>query len=174
MRVYYADWQMECCGTPFAVGDEVAWRLVPAGEEDARYGATARVEHHGGPDAETVGRVRAIELVHQRYTVRTDPRVRERIDRALAADRPSDGPVLLPSPYTTEPVPGAHTLEPVAACPRWFEREDPGEGPGPRRIRRTTGALVTLDVTGTRPTRPENPAAPEPPGATPAEPGDCR
>ena len=23
--VWYASWQMECCGDPFAVGDEVAW-----------------------------------------------------------------------------------------------------------------------------------------------------
>lgn len=27
-KVLYADWQMECCGTPFAVGDEVAWPLL--------------------------------------------------------------------------------------------------------------------------------------------------
>ncbi|MFE0178659.1 DUF6578 domain-containing protein [Streptomyces sp. NPDC059002] len=27
-QVLYADWQMECCGTPFAVGDEVAWPLL--------------------------------------------------------------------------------------------------------------------------------------------------
>ncbi|HLL34529.1 MAG TPA: DUF6578 domain-containing protein [Streptomyces sp.] len=35
-RVFYAGWQMECCGTPFSVGDEVSWQLllVP-GEEPA-------------------------------------------------------------------------------------------------------------------------------------------
>ncbi|KAB1980480.1 DUF6578 domain-containing protein [Streptomyces triticiradicis] len=27
-RVFYADWQMECCGTPFSVGDEVSWPLL--------------------------------------------------------------------------------------------------------------------------------------------------
>ncbi|GGN84792.1 hypothetical protein GCM10011579_075110 [Streptomyces albiflavescens] len=27
-RVFYADWQMECCGTPFSVGDEVNWPLL--------------------------------------------------------------------------------------------------------------------------------------------------
>ncbi|CAM5238037.1 hypothetical protein SALBM135S_00682 [Streptomyces alboniger] len=27
-KVWYEDWQMECCGTPFAVGDEVAWPLM--------------------------------------------------------------------------------------------------------------------------------------------------
>ncbi|WP_369693106.1 DUF6578 domain-containing protein, partial [Streptomyces luteocolor] len=25
-NVMYDDWQMECCGEPFGVGDEVAWR----------------------------------------------------------------------------------------------------------------------------------------------------
>lgn len=25
--VWYASWQMECCGDPFAVGDEVAWTV---------------------------------------------------------------------------------------------------------------------------------------------------
>ncbi|MFD5518325.1 DUF6578 domain-containing protein [Streptomyces sp. NPDC127066] len=27
-RVFYADWEMECCGTPFSVGDEVTWPLL--------------------------------------------------------------------------------------------------------------------------------------------------
>ncbi|MFI0963679.1 DUF6578 domain-containing protein [Streptomyces sp. NPDC021080] len=27
-RVFYADWQMECCGTPFSAGDEVSWPLL--------------------------------------------------------------------------------------------------------------------------------------------------
>ncbi|WP_344013265.1 DUF6578 domain-containing protein [Streptomyces thermospinosisporus] len=27
-HVIYEDWQMECCGEPFAVGDEVAWPLL--------------------------------------------------------------------------------------------------------------------------------------------------
>ncbi|MEU1196691.1 DUF6578 domain-containing protein [Streptomyces sp. NPDC005813] len=26
--VFYADWQMECCGTPFSVDDEVSWPLL--------------------------------------------------------------------------------------------------------------------------------------------------
>ncbi|WP_128437219.1 DUF6578 domain-containing protein [Streptomyces cyaneus] len=27
-HVFYADWQMGCCGTPFEVGDEVSWPLL--------------------------------------------------------------------------------------------------------------------------------------------------
>ncbi|MEV6049471.1 DUF6578 domain-containing protein [Streptomyces sp. NPDC052107] len=38
MRVFYEDWQMECCGTPFAVGDEVSWKLVAYGAEAVREG----------------------------------------------------------------------------------------------------------------------------------------
>ncbi|WP_338061088.1 DUF6578 domain-containing protein, partial [Streptomyces kanamyceticus] len=38
-KVLYADWQMECCGTPFAVGDEVTWPLlVLSGGGDGLYG----------------------------------------------------------------------------------------------------------------------------------------
>ncbi|MER6067591.1 DUF6578 domain-containing protein [Streptomyces sp. NPDC001817] len=161
MRVFYENWQMECCGTPFAVGDEVAWRLVAYDAEDIRegrgYGAGARVENHGGPDRETAGRVRAVELVQQEYLARTDPRALERVDRALASSQPRDA-VLLPSPYSMEPVPGAHTLEAVGACPKWFESQEPGREPGPHRIRRAVGVLVALEV----------------PDGTPPEPGDHR
>ncbi|MFB0620036.1 DUF6578 domain-containing protein [Streptomyces sp. AGS-58] len=171
-RVFYEDWQMECCGTPFAVGDEVAWRLAAYGEEERRehtgYGAEARVENHLGSEWEALGRVHGIELVHQEYVVHTDPRLRERLDRALDPDAEPGETVLLPSPHRMEQVPGAWTPEPVDACPRWFGREEPGREPGPQRVRHTVGALVTLDVTGVRD------VAPEVPGATPDEPGDRR
>ncbi|MFF3410671.1 DUF6578 domain-containing protein [Streptomyces sp. NPDC002742] len=32
--VFYADWQMECCGTPFSVGDEVSWPLLLGDADD--------------------------------------------------------------------------------------------------------------------------------------------
>ncbi|MET7915074.1 DUF6578 domain-containing protein [Streptomyces avermitilis] len=32
--VYYEDWQMECCGTPFSVGDEVSWPLLLMDADD--------------------------------------------------------------------------------------------------------------------------------------------
>ena len=34
-QVFYESWQMECCGTPFSVGDEVAWPLLLPCEGDA-------------------------------------------------------------------------------------------------------------------------------------------
>ncbi|MEU2440100.1 DUF6578 domain-containing protein [Streptomyces rubradiris] len=150
VRVFYEDWQMECCGRPFAVGDEVAWRLVAVDDGDARgehYGAESRVENHGGPDEETTGRVRAIELVRQEYLVHTDQRARERLDRAMQGE----GPVILPSPYHWEAVPGAYTLQTADSCPKWFEPDEPARTPGPHRMHRTVGALVTLERTGAGP-----------------------
>ncbi|MFF8862122.1 DUF6578 domain-containing protein [Streptomyces sp. NPDC015139] len=165
MRVFYEDWQMECCGTPFAVGDEVAWRLVPYGRRDRRrnagHGAEAWVENHGGPDRATTGRVHAIELVHQEFLARHDP---------LAVDHPEPEPgtlVLRPAGRRLEEVPDGRTLEPVDACPTWFEEdEEPPPRQVPYRVRRTVGALVTLDATGSV-------DLPRPaPDATPVEPGD--
>ncbi|MGI5374932.1 DUF6578 domain-containing protein [Streptomyces sp. CA-251387] len=34
-HVFYEDWQMECCGTPFKVGDEVSWPLLFTDADDA-------------------------------------------------------------------------------------------------------------------------------------------
>ncbi|MEU9441344.1 DUF6578 domain-containing protein [Streptomyces sp. NPDC048304] len=168
MRVFYEDWQMECCGTPFAVGDEVAWRLVAYDAEDIRegwgYGAGARVERHGGgPDEETTervkttGRVHAIELVRQEFLVHTDPRLRAQLDRALEPGGEPPGLAVLPSPYRMEPVPGAHSLQAVGTCPKWFDKEAPGRDPEPHRIRRAVGVLVTLDVPGGTPSQPCDP-----------------
>ncbi|AOR34702.1 hypothetical protein BFF78_29895 [Streptomyces fodineus] len=122
MRVFYEDRQTERCGTPFAVGDEVAWSPVAYDAEGLRqghgYGAGAWVENHGGRDQETVGRVRGIELVHQEYPARTDQRALARIDRAReAAGAESREVIVLPSPDRREPVPGAHTLEVADGTP---------------------------------------------------------
>lgn len=151
MKVFYEDWQMECCGRRFGVGQQVAWPLVPvgAGREDDHHGAEAWVENHGGPGTPTGGRVRAIELVSQEYTVHPDRGAPEPV-------APAPGEVVLRSSGTfLEPVPGTRTLESVGTCPKWFgERET-----GPRRLRRVVGALVTLEVDGSG-------------GATPHPPGD--
>ncbi|MDN3263864.1 hypothetical protein QWJ26_29460 [Streptomyces sp. CSDS2] len=154
MRVFYEDWQMECCGLPFAVGDEVAWPLVAVTAEERRercYGAEAWVENHGDRTRPAAGRVRAVELVRQEYLVHTDRRARERVDRALDPDAGSEGLVVLPSPYRWEAVPGAYTLQSADGCPKWFEPDEPGPDPGPQRLHRTVGALVTLEPTGDRP-----------------------
>ncbi|MEU0003652.1 DUF6578 domain-containing protein [Streptomyces sp. NPDC006314] len=157
-RVFYEDWQMECCGTPFAVGDRVAWKLVsvdthtPQGEY---YGAGSWVENHGGPDHETVGRVRSIDLVHQEYLAHHDP-------RAVEHPEPEPGTVIFRGTgRKLEPVPGAPTLETVDGCPKWFDGFEDEEQPPrrvPYRVRRAVGVLVTLEV----------------PDGTPPQPGDRR
>ncbi|MEU2058983.1 DUF6578 domain-containing protein [Streptomyces sp. NPDC013455] len=161
-RVFYEDWQLQCCGTPFAVGDEVAWRLVAVdGREppDGHHGAAAWVENHGGPGRATTGRVRAIELVHQEHTVhpRPVPPVPDDVEPGTVVFRKP--------PYTLEAVPGAVTLESVDRCPRWFEEEEPDPGAGPGRVRRTRGALVTLDI-------PDVPNVPDVPDVPPAGAGE--
>ncbi|SFY50096.1 hypothetical protein [Streptomyces sp. F-1] len=47
-----------------------------------------------------------------------------------------------------EPVPDPVTREPVDRCPRSFQERDLGTADGARRVRRTVGVLVTLDLDG--------------------------
>ncbi|WP_330304107.1 MULTISPECIES: DUF6578 domain-containing protein [unclassified Streptomyces] len=47
--VFYEDWQMECCGTPFSAGEEVTWPLVLDYAEDLL----------GGGWSEQLGRISA-------------------------------------------------------------------------------------------------------------------
>lgn len=126
IRVFYEDWQMECCGRAFSVGDEVRWRLAALDEEQlgegACHGAWVRVENHGDIRHRTTGRVRSIDLVHQEYAER------------------------IPGSRTLEPVPGTVSLEPVDSCPKWFRYDESGTRTGPRRAHRTDGVLVTLEV----------------------------
>ncbi|MFD8814822.1 DUF6578 domain-containing protein [Streptomyces sp. NPDC059627] len=152
LKVFYEDWQMECCGTPFSVGDEVAWKLVAYGaearRENAGYGAETWVENHGGPDRPTTGRVHAVALVHEEYRFhRTDP-VPVAPEEG-EGDGEGAGVVLRGTGRGLEAVPGTLTLEPVDSCPRWFGEADLGTVDGLRRVRRTCGALVTLDAPDT-------------------------
>ncbi|MFG2646621.1 DUF6578 domain-containing protein [Streptomyces sp. NPDC048436] len=64
-NVMYDDWQMECCGTPFTVGDEVAWQLEG---EPPLYS----VERHGMEGPDTMGRVRSIQMVTQGFALTPD------------------------------------------------------------------------------------------------------
>ncbi|WP_244201916.1 DUF6578 domain-containing protein [Streptomyces diastatochromogenes] len=150
MRVFYEDWQMECCGKPFSVGQEVGWRLVAVdGKETGNghwQGAEAWVENHGGPKHKTVGQVRAIDVVHQEYAAHHDPRADE---PAVLADLKPGTVVIRGTGRALEPVPGARTLEPVDSCPKWFgdfEEEEQPPRKVPYRVRRAVGALVTLEV----------------------------
>ncbi|MFJ9832246.1 DUF6578 domain-containing protein [Streptomyces sp. NPDC101169] len=142
--VFYEEWQLGCCGEPFSVGDEIDWPLVALDEERLRagdcHGAEAWVENHGDIAHPTVGRVRAIDLVHQEFTVDMDLRDLQR------ASPPYGKVTLLASGHSLEPVPGSVTLESVGHCPKWFAEEDYAPPRGPHRVRRVLGALVTLEV----------------------------
>ncbi|MET8471047.1 DUF6578 domain-containing protein [Streptomyces sp. NPDC006422] len=97
-NVWYDDWQMECCGTPFSVGDEVAWPLRPQNGEDP---GEFRVETHGDDWPVTRGRVRFVHIVSRVY-------------RQTA-----------PGSRTYEAVPGTLRKRPVDSCPKWFTGTDP-------------------------------------------------
>ncbi|GAA1919219.1 hypothetical protein GCM10009837_50570 [Streptomyces durmitorensis] len=71
-NVLYDDWQMECCGTPFSVGDEVAWQL---GGGPPLYS----VERHGDEGPDTVGRVRSIQVVTREFTLRAGTQTFEQV-----------------------------------------------------------------------------------------------
>ena len=78
LTVWVDDWQIQCCGTPFAIGDQVTWTLSPTpdldwlsgifGPERAR-GITHAEDHHGQIDVvATRGRVVDIAAAFCRYT----------------------------------------------------------------------------------------------------------
>ncbi|MFJ6844077.1 DUF6578 domain-containing protein [Streptomyces griseoluteus] len=79
LTVWVDDWQMQCCGEDFAVGDVVSWTLLEAGPEDyadvvggkRAAGIGFREEHHGreGERAATSVEVLSIDEVHCRYEI---------------------------------------------------------------------------------------------------------
>src|SRR6185437_15279732 len=81
MTVWVEFWQMQCCGEPFRLGDQVAW-TVRATDTDwlevmlgthRQPGVDAVEDHHGGvPEgtAPTRGTVTRITAVHCRYAPR--------------------------------------------------------------------------------------------------------
>lgn len=78
IKVWVDDWQMQCCGEPFAIGDEVSWTLRDPDTEwlelvlgnDLAGSIDQAEEHHGGVGEDvthTRGIVAAIHTVHCRY-----------------------------------------------------------------------------------------------------------
>ena len=76
--VWVDDWQLQCCGTPFAIGDEVTWTLSSTPDRDWLFGIfgpepahriTHAEEHHGqGNLVATRGRVIDISAASCHYT----------------------------------------------------------------------------------------------------------
>lgn len=78
-RVWIAGWEMQCCGDRFAIGDDVRWRLSPAGHEGwltELFGAdagpiTSLYDHHTSEDVPEVDvTVAGIDAVFCHYEQR--------------------------------------------------------------------------------------------------------
>ncbi|MFF5978650.1 DUF6578 domain-containing protein [Streptomyces olindensis] len=173
-HVIYEDWQLECCGTPFAVGDEVSWPLLL---EDADHvfggGWHDQLSKVRGP-VEDVGGVRVVrEETGLPVALAGDPddeedrrpkpgdRVRsvgllsvERHGAKWPEARGRVRAVQVLSQAYAETAPGSRTWEPVAGerrlrlverCPRWFAEGTEEQG----RQWRESGVVATLEVPGT-------------------------
>jgi hypothetical protein len=107
--VWVDDWQMQCCGEAFSVGDRVSWRCAPVdgkwlteslGPELART-VTHHEEHHGGEGTEPlIGTVLSIRAVCRDL-----------------APRPGENPRVL------YPVPDTAVLTGVETADGWFKAD---------------------------------------------------
>ncbi|WP_052865710.1 DUF6578 domain-containing protein [Streptomyces niger] len=121
-RVFYADWEMECCGTPFSVGDRVTWTLHRTESPDPMW--EWEITNHGPDPADedsVTGLVRSINVLIQGY-------------RRPAGSR------------TYEEVAGERELRPVRTCPKWFSRVPGGTDDRPDHYVEESGALVELEI----------------------------
>lgn len=170
-RVYLTDWEWDCCGEPFSVGDEVDWTVTRAGSWvreilGAPLADTVElVETHHGPEAEgvellgVVGVVVAIQDVVVIYDARRVPNDQWRPDLEAAAIKavPASGwSSYIPVPrYFTraEIVPGSGTATPAVRVPSAEPSTGPVKpdeelGPTSWRYRGQIGYLVDLEVDG--------------------------
>ncbi|MFJ4813846.1 DUF6578 domain-containing protein [Streptomyces sp. NPDC088801] len=178
-HVFYEDWQMECCGTPFAVGDEVSWPLLLLDPGIVLGGGWLdQLTEVAGP-VEEVGGVRMVrEETGLAVALGADPDAEEdrrrepggrmRSAGLLSVERhgarwPEAGglvrAVQVLTQAWTETAPGSRSYEPVAAerrlrpvdrCPEWFkETEAERAADGRWRRSRESGVVVTLEVPGT-------------------------
>ncbi|MFD7243647.1 DUF6578 domain-containing protein [Streptomyces massasporeus] len=178
-HVFYEDWQMECCGTPFSVGDEVSWPLLLVDADTVLGGGWRdQVTEVAGP-VEDVGGVRMIrEETGLPVALGADPEAEEdrrpqpgsrarsvgllTVERHGARWPEAGGRVRAVQVLTqtwAETAPGSRTYGPVAGerglraverCPRWFTETERERGADGRgRSSRESGVVVTLDVPGT-------------------------
>lgn len=177
-HVFYEDWQMECCGTPFSVGDEVSWPLLLLDADTVLGGGWRdQLTEVAGP-VEDVGGVRMVREEtglpvalgadpDAEEDLRPQPGSRTRSVGLLSVERhgakwpEAVGRVRAVQVLTqawAETAPGSRSYEPAAGrglrvverCPRWFtETEGERASDGRGRRARESGVVVTLDVPGT-------------------------
>ncbi|MGX1565330.1 DUF6578 domain-containing protein [Streptomyces sp. NPDC055506] len=159
-HVFYADWQMECCGTPFSVGDEVNWPLLLLDADDAYGGGwhdqltevAGPVEHVGGVrvvreetgltvalGGEPQGWIRSVGLLSVERHGASWPQVTGRVRAVhVVTQGYAETP---PGSRSWEPVPGERRLRAVDQCPKWFADDAAERG----HRRRESGVVVTLE-----------------------------
>ncbi|MFE2034052.1 DUF6578 domain-containing protein [Streptomyces scopuliridis] len=168
-KIMYDSWQMECCGEPFSVGDEVSWPLLmlPSTARDAWtwQDCLTTLEAPDGTAGDGTTLVRGPGLV----AIRTadDPVGKgaelsgylsvERHGGTIPGVSPSAGTVrslhVVTQGYAVDPagsgayeaVPDERWLSPVDTCPKWFTKL--AQPPAPRREgyrRVATGVLAGL------------------------------
>lgn len=110
--VWVDDWQMQCCGTPFAIGGEVAWTLHE--DVDRQW-----LDSILGPDL--AGTVTHAEEHHDRQP-EGSPVVRARVRRIRAVScRYAAGP----TPKTLVAIPGSAVVTDIAEADGWYQETDP-------------------------------------------------
>lgn len=71
ITIYYESWQMDCCGTPFAIGDTVKWDCVKS-DDDWIIKADYYYEAHEKCHFIITGKVAEIYGVNCEYEQRDD------------------------------------------------------------------------------------------------------
>ncbi|MFF7310889.1 DUF6578 domain-containing protein [Streptomyces sp. NPDC008137] len=173
-HVFYEDWQIECCGTVFSVGEEVSWplllqdsdRVLGGGWHDQLTKVAGPVEDVGGvrvlreatgltvalggdPDSDEDRRPRPgdwTRSVGLLSVERHGGRWPEARGRVRAVQVLTQAwAESAPGSRSYEPVAGERWLRGVERCPKRFTETDDGRG----GRQRESGVIATLEVPAT-------------------------
>ena len=91
--IFYQSWQMQCCGTPFSVGDKVKWGCVVPENAVRRDGVDLdfEEEHHLTPAYTVVGTVKRILAEYCEYPLDFDPAINENFEVIQEETEYADG-----------------------------------------------------------------------------------
>lgn len=68
VKIYYEGWQLDCCGTPFAIGDTVKWACIRFDHADWVFqDADYAYEAHGASHYLICGTVASIDEIQYQY-----------------------------------------------------------------------------------------------------------
>ncbi|MGR8010827.1 DUF6578 domain-containing protein [Streptomyces hypolithicus] len=164
--IKYDGWQMECCGKPFSVGDEVRWRLALRLTEDGADPASwkdcfSELEQSGaglvsGPGitalwagSGTGAGARAVGLLAVETHGPGPSDVPETVGTVRSIQVVTEGyAATRTGSRTYEVVAGERWLRPVDTCPKWFGDETRPDRGGRGYRRDETGVLVELEAPG--------------------------